>query len=81
MPVDETAWNRAMGSATASSTPTTRGRQPSGCVEETQARRISGLAGGYFGRIINLVNANSAQDGDIVLNADDTSSSAANRFA
>lgn len=46
-----------------------------------QARRISGLAGGYFGRIINLVNANSAQDGDIVLNAEDAASSAANRFA
>ena len=35
----------------------------------------------YPGRIVNLVNANSAADGDIVLNADDTASSAANRFA
>ena len=47
-----------------------------------QLRRLTGLAGGYDGREIEIQNVNAVgSDGDLVLNFEDTASSAANRFA
>jgi hypothetical protein len=47
-----------------------------------QPRRISGLAGGYDGRRIEIQNVNTISgEGLIILNSEDTASSAANRFA
>jgi len=46
-----------------------------------QARKITGLAGGYDGRVIEIQNVSALNgDGDLILNAEDTSSTAANRF-
>jgi hypothetical protein len=47
-----------------------------------QARRITGIGGGYDGREIELHNVNTAEDGIIIVNHEgDTTSSAANRLA
>lgn len=47
-----------------------------------QTRKITGLAGGYDGRKVEVQNCNAAQgDGDILLTFEDGSSTAANRFA
>lgn len=47
-----------------------------------QPRRITGLAGGYDGRQIEIQNVNTiGGEGIVILDAENTSSSAANRFA
>jgi len=47
-----------------------------------QPRRIGGLQGGYDGRQIEIQNVNTISgEGIIILNAEDTASTAANRFA
>lgn len=46
-----------------------------------QARAITGLAGGYEGRQLLLVNGSSNVDGDIVVRRENTGSAAANRFS
>jgi hypothetical protein len=46
-----------------------------------QTRKITGLAGGVHGRKVEILNVNTAQDGDLVLTFEDPASTAANRFA
>lgn len=46
-----------------------------------QFRRITGLAGGHEGRTLTLINVSTNADGVIILNYEDSSSAAANRFA
>jgi hypothetical protein len=47
-----------------------------------QARKITGIAGGYDGRRIEIQNVNTVgSDGDLIFTFEDTGSSAANRFA
>lgn len=45
-----------------------------------QTRRITGIAGGFQGRRLEIQNANTASDGDLIFNYQDTASVAANRF-
>lgn len=45
-----------------------------------QARSINGIAGGYDGRELLLINASTNADGDGILRAQNTGSTAANRF-
>lgn len=50
------------------------------CVSADQIRRITGIAGGYDGRELRIVNVSTNQDGTIILPYEDTGSTAANRF-
>lgn len=45
-----------------------------------QARSINGIAGGYDGRELLIVNGSTNADGDIILRTENTGSTAANRF-
>lgn len=46
-----------------------------------QFRRITGLAGGYEGRVLTVLNVSTNVDGVVILNYEDGASAAANRFA
>lgn len=46
-----------------------------------QFRRITGLAGGYEGRMLTILNVSTNVDGVVILNYEDATSAAANRFA
>lgn len=43
--------------------------------------KITGLAGGEDGRVLVVVNISTAMDGDVILTAEDSASTAANRFS
>lgn len=46
-----------------------------------QARSINGIAGGFEGRNLLLINGSTNADGDLILRAENTGSTASNRFA
>lgn len=49
-------------------------------IASDQARVITGIAGGWDGRELWLINVGTAEDGDLVLRSENTGSSASNRF-